>query len=149
MRAEGDVLQRAVEDRLAHRAHGGLHLVDARTRRHPARLEVQQRDAPVVAIEHRQEILGQVVLIAGIERADDAEVDRGVARPARIVDQHEDVARVHVGVEEIVAEHLGEEDAHAVLGELADVGAGGLADAGRSLIGTPWMRSITMTSLRQ
>ena len=36
-----------------------------------------------------------------------------------IVDEHEDVAGVHVGVEEVVPEHLREEDLHAVLGELA------------------------------
>ena len=42
----------------------------------------------------------------------------------RIVDQHEDVAGVHVGVEEIVLEHLREEDLDAVLGEPLDVGAG-------------------------
>ena len=124
MRAEGDVLQRLVEDRLAHGAHRGFHLVDARAGRHPARLDVQHGDAPVIAIEHREEILGEVVLVARIERADDAEVDRRIARIGRIVDEHEDVAGVHVGVEEVVAEHLREEDLHAVLGELADVRAG-------------------------
>ena len=82
------------------------------------------RDLAVVAIEHRQEILGEVVLVARIERADDAEIHRGVLRLRRIVDEHEDVARVHVGVEEVVPEHLREEDLHAVLRQLADVGAG-------------------------
>ena len=123
---EGDVLERAVEDRFAHGAHRGLHLIDARVRRHPAGLQVQLRDAPVVAIEHRQEVLREVLLIGRIERADDAEIHGRVARPLRVIDQHEDVAGVHVGVEEVVAEHLREEDAHAVLGELRNVGAGGL-----------------------
>ncbi len=95
-----------------------------RTRRHPAGLDVQLRHAAVVAVEHGEEILREVVLVARVERTDDAEVDRGVARPRRIVDQHEDVAGMHVGVEEVVAEHLGEEDAHAVLGQQLDVGAG-------------------------
>jgi hypothetical protein len=63
------------------------------------------------------------VLVAGVERAHDAEVDRAVLRVLRVVRLHEDVARVHVGVEEIVPEHLGEEDLHAVLGQAADVGA--------------------------
>ena len=47
---------------------------------HPAGLDVQHGDAPIVAVEHREEILGEVVLVARIERADDAEVDRRVAR---------------------------------------------------------------------
>jgi len=34
---------------------------------------MQLRDAPVVAIEHREEVFRQVVLIARIECADDAE----------------------------------------------------------------------------
>ena len=42
-RAEGDVLERAVEDRLADGAHRGFHLVDARAVRHPAGLHVQLR----------------------------------------------------------------------------------------------------------
>ena len=62
--AEGDVLQRLVEDRLADRAHGRLDLVDARVARHPAGFDVQHGDAPVVAIEEREEVLGQVVLVA-------------------------------------------------------------------------------------
>ena len=41
--AERDLLQRPVEDRLAHRADRGFELVDARVRRRPARLDV--RDA--------------------------------------------------------------------------------------------------------
>ena len=43
---------------------------------------VQLRDPPVVAIEDREEILGEVVLVARVERADDAEVDRDVLRVA-------------------------------------------------------------------
>ncbi len=55
------------------------------------------------------------MLIAGRQRADDAEIDRGVLRLLGIVQQHEDVARMHVGVEEVVAERLREKDLHAVL----------------------------------
>ena len=108
--AEGDVLERLVEDRLADRAHGGLELVHARAGRHPAALEVQHRDPAVVALEEGEEVAGEVELVARVERADDAEVDRGVARVRGIADVHEDVSRVHVGVEEVVAEHLREED---------------------------------------
>ena len=77
-------LQRLVEDRLADRAHRGFELVDARAGRHPAGLDVQLGDAAVVAIEEREEILGEIVLVARVERADDAEVDRRVARVLRI-----------------------------------------------------------------
>ena len=84
---------------------------------------MQPRDAVVVALEESEEVLGQVVLVARIERADDAEIDGRVARMLRVVEQHEDVAGVHVGMKEVVAEHLREEDLDAVLGEPLDVGA--------------------------
>ena len=87
--------------------------------RHPARVEVRLRDAPVVAVEEGEEVLRQVVLVDLGERAHDAEVERDVA--AVVGDQ--DVARVHVGVEEAVAEHLGEEDLHAGARERRNVDA--------------------------
>jgi hypothetical protein len=64
--AEGNVLQRLVEDRLADGAHRGFHFVDARVGRHPAGIDVQLGDAPVVAVEDGQEILGEVVLVARV-----------------------------------------------------------------------------------
>ena len=54
--------------------------------RHPARIDVQRRDAVVVALEEREEVLGEVVLVARVERADDAEIDRGVARSLGFVE---------------------------------------------------------------
>jgi hypothetical protein len=51
-------------------------------------------------LEEREQVLGEVALIFLGERADDAEVDGDVA-PGRL---DEDVAGVHVGVEEVVAE---------------------------------------------
>jgi len=51
-------------------------------------------------------------------------------------------------MEEIGGGHLREKDAHAVLGELRNVGAGGL-QARPVADRTPWMRSMTMTSVRQ
>ena len=146
--AEGDLLQRLVEDRLADRADGRLDLVDAGVGRHPAGLHVQLGHAPVVAVEEGQQVLGQVVLVARVERADDAEVHRDIARVRRVVDHHEDVAGVHVGVEEVVAEHLGEEDLHAVLRQQLHVHAAPRAAPAMSLTGMPWMRSITITSTR-
>ena len=75
---------------------------------HPARLDVQLRHPPVVAVEKGQQILGEISLVLGGQGPDDAEVHRDVA-PARL---HEDIAGVHVGVEEVVAKDLGEEDLH-------------------------------------
>ncbi len=99
--------------------------------RHPAGVDVRLRDAPVVAVEERDEVLREVVAIPVAERAHDAEVERDVA-PVR---RDEDVAGVHVGVEEPVAERLAEEDLDAGAGELRDVDAlcaerGDLADRG-------------------
>ncbi len=65
-------------------------------------------DALVVAAEEGEEVLRQVILVGVGQRADDAEIERDVAAESPGGD--EDVARVHVGVEEAVAEHLGEED---------------------------------------
>jgi hypothetical protein len=83
--AEGDVLQRLVEDRLAASCGSPIPSRRRACRRHPAGFDVQHRDAPVVAVEHGQEVLGEVVLVARVERADDAEVDRGVARARGVV----------------------------------------------------------------
>ena len=120
-RRERDLLERLVEDRFADRAHGRFQFVDARVYGHPARVDVQPRDPVVVALEEREEVLGEVVLVARVERAHDAEVDRRVDRAFGILRLHEDVPGVHVGVEEVVAEHLGEEDLHAVFREYPDV----------------------------
>src|SRR5690606_24104473 len=126
--AERDVLQRPIEDRLADRAHRRLELVDARLGWDPPGIDVQRRDAPVVAAEEREEILGEIMLILVAQRADDAEVDRDVAGTLRVRDVDEDVPRMHVRMEEVVAEHLREEDLDAVLGEQTDVRAARLEE---------------------
>jgi hypothetical protein len=77
--------------------------------RHPAGFDVRLSDTLVVAAEEGEEVLRQVVLVDVGERADDAEIERDVA--ALRGDQ--DVARMHVGMEEAVAEDLGEEDLDA------------------------------------
>ena len=140
--AEVDLLQRPVEDRLAHRADRALELVDARLARHPARVDVRHRHAVVVAVEERHEVDREVVLVAVGERAHDPEVHAAVAPVA----QHEDVARVHVGVEEAVAEDLREED----LARRRVRGAGCRCRSSRrrstAFTGMPSMRCITITS---
>ena len=85
---------------------------------------MQLGHALVVAAEEGDEVLRQVVLVDLGQRADDAEVQRHVAAEGLGRDADLDVARVHVGMEEAVAEHLGEEDGHAVARQLLDVHAG-------------------------
>ncbi len=114
--AQRDLLKRAIEVRLADRAHRRFEFVDAGAGRHPAGLDVQLRNPLVVTPEEGGEVLRQVLLVVFGQRADDAEVQRDVAAKGRRVQAHLDVARVHVGVEEAVAEHLGEEDRHAIAG---------------------------------
>ena len=96
----------------------GFEFIDPRTARHPTRFHMQGRDAGVVTVEKRHEIFGQIMLVARLQSADDAEIHRRVARVLRIVDLHEDIAGVHVGVKKIVAEHLREKNLHAVFREL-------------------------------
>jgi hypothetical protein len=110
--------------RLADGADRALERVDPRGRRHPAGLDVQLGHALVVAPEEGHEVLRQVVLVVVGQRADDAEVQRDVAAEGGRVEADLDVARVHVGVEEAVAEDLGEEDRHAVARQLLEVDAG-------------------------
>ena len=63
----------------------------------------------IIALEEGEEVLREVVLVDFVQRAHDAEVERNIAA----VQVHQDVARMHVGMEETVAEHLGEKDLHA------------------------------------
>ncbi len=115
--AEGDVLERALEDRFAHAADRRFEFIDAGMLGHPFRLHVQFGDAAVIAVEESEEVLRQIALVLGAQRAHDAEIDGDVLS----LRADEDVARMHVSVEEVVAEHLGEEDLHAAFGELLEV----------------------------
>ena len=72
---ERDLGERLVEDRFADRPYGGLELVDARILRHPAGVEMQLGDPVVVALEEREAVLGQVLLVLRVQCADDAEID--------------------------------------------------------------------------
>src|SRR5262249_54039105 len=62
--AEGDLLERAVEDRLADRTDRRLEFVDARVGRQPARLDVGLGDAAIVAAEKSEEVLRQIIFVA-------------------------------------------------------------------------------------
>ena len=81
---------------------------------HPAGFDVQQGHAPVVAIEHGEEVFRQVMLIARVQGSHDAEVDRRVLWVTRVRCQHEKCCPDHVGMKEVMPEHLGEKNTHAV-----------------------------------
>src|ERR1700722_16327673 len=120
---ERDFLQRLVVNRLAHGAHRRIEFIHPGTLGHPAAFDVQPRNPAAIAVEKRHEDFGQRVLVARLQGADNAEIDRRVARVLRIIDLDENIAGVHVGMKEIVAEHLREEYLDAVLGQLGNVGA--------------------------
>ena len=120
--AEGDVFQRALEDRLADAANRRFKFVHAGVSRYPARVDMQLGNAAVVALEEGHQVARQVALVLGRKAADDAKVDGDVLRLPGVLARDEDVARVHVGVEEAVAEYLGKEDFHAAFGKLLHIG---------------------------
>ena len=107
-----------MDDGLAHRADRGLELLRPDVGRNPPRGDVQLRHLPVVPLQEREEVAGEIPLVLGAEAAHDPEVDRDVVRR---VARDEDVAGVQIGVEEVVAEDLGEEDLGPPLGELLQV----------------------------
>ena len=69
----------------------------------------------VVAVEERDEVLGQIPFIFFIQRPHNPAVDTDILRILRVLVAHEDIARVHVRMEKAVAEHLGEEHLYATL----------------------------------
>ena len=117
--AEGNFRQRFVENRFAHGAHGGFQIFGAGVGGRPAAFDVRSGDAVVVAVEKGQKVDGQIAFVVFGQAADNAEIQRDIAAIRR----DENIARVHVGMEKAVFEHLGEEDFHAVLGEFLQINA--------------------------
>ena len=83
---------------------------------------MQLRHTAVVALEKGKQVARQIVLVLGSQAADDAAVDGDVLRGPRVHGADKNIAGVHVGVEEAVAEHLGEENLHATFGQHLHVG---------------------------
>ena len=77
----------------------------------------------VVAVEEGDKVFRQIALIFFVQRADDAAVDTDVLRIFRMLVADEDVAGMHIGVEETVAEHLSEEHLHTALGQQLHIDA--------------------------
>ncbi len=84
---------------------------------------MQRRDPVVVALEEREEVLREVVLVEVRQRADDPEIERDIAPELRRIETHLDIAGVHVRMEKAVAEHLREEDLDAFARELRNIDA--------------------------
>ena len=110
------------EDRLADRAQRLGEGLDVAVARHVAGLEMHLGDAVVVAAQEADQDLGVDPAGIGVDPAHDAEVEGD----ERAVGAELQVALVHVGVEEAVAQRVGEEGLDDPLGEPHEVGAAGL-----------------------
>ena len=77
-------------------------------------------DFLVVAAEEAEEVAGQIVFVGIVQTAHDAEIKRDIFAVAC----HLDVAGVHIGMKEAIAEHLGEEYLHAIACQLRDADTG-------------------------
>ena len=85
---------------------------------------MQLGDLAVIAAEKRQQIAGKIALVIRCKGTNDAEIDGNVLRVRGVADIHENIARVHVGVEETVPKNLGEEDLHPFLCQYFQIDAG-------------------------
>ena len=109
--------QRPIETGFTYGTHGRFQFVHARLGGHPARLDVQFGDTAVVALEKGHEILYEVFLVKIGERSDDAKIEQNDPSKSRRIGADLNIARMHVGMEKAVVEHLGEEQFHAIGGK--------------------------------
>ena len=89
--------------------------------------------ALVIAAKKCREVLRQIIFIDFGQGAHDTEIQRHVTTKGGRVGADLDIARVHVGMEEAIAKHLGKKQGHAIFGKLWDVDTGlaqsfGMAD---------------------
>ena len=117
--AEGNILERPVENRFADGADGGLEFIDPGFLGRPAGFNMGFGHPCVVAAEEGKEVLGKIILVAVGQRADDAEIERDITA----VRSDKNVAGVHVGVEKTIAEYLGKKDFNAGGREFGEVDA--------------------------
>ena len=116
-----DLVGAPVVDRLADGADRLSEIGDRVMRRDIAGLEMHLGDAGVVAGDEAEKDLGEEAPFLVAEPAHDAAVDRD--QPALGVD--EQVAGVHVGMEEAVADRMGEEGLDDLAAEAFEIMAGG------------------------
>ena len=108
-------------DRLADGAQRLGEVVHGMLVGHIARLEMHLRDAVIIAADETVENLGEEAALRLAEAAHDTEIDGDDV--AGLVDK--EIALVHVGVEEAVAQRLAQERLHQPAGEQGQVVAGG------------------------
>ena len=116
-----DGLGRLAVDRLADGADGLREGGDIVRARHVAGLEMHFGDAQVVARDEAVEDFGEEAPLLLAEPAGDAEIDRD----DRAVGLDEQIARMHVGMEEAVAQRVAQEGLDEVGGDRLEVVAGG------------------------
>ena len=115
----GNLFGGPVVDRLADRADRLREIVDRVLRRHVAGLEMHLRGAAIVARDEAVEDLGEEAPLLRADAPHDAEIDRDDA--AVVV--HEQIAGMHVGMEEAVAQRVAQEGLHHRAAELLEVEA--------------------------
>ena len=124
-----DFVGGAVVDRLADGADRLREVIDRMMPRHIAGLEMHLGGAPVVAGDEAVEDLGEEAPLLRPEPAHDAEVDRDQVA----VGVDEQVARMHVGVEEAVAQRVAQEGLDHRARQLLEIEALRLRAAARSV----------------
>ena len=112
-----DRLGRLAVDRLADGPDRLGEAADIVPVRHIARLEMHLGDAAIVAHDEAVEDLGEIAALLLAEAADDAEVDGDDVASA--ID--EEVAGMHVGMEEAVAQRVAQERLDKHLREMRQV----------------------------
>jgi hypothetical protein len=120
--AHRDRLGRLPVDRLADRADRLREALDIVMAGHVARLEMHFGDADVIAGDEAVEDFGEETALLLAEPPDNAHVDR---------DDHalridEEIARMHVGMEETVAQRMAQEGLDQRVGKRVEIVAGGL-----------------------
>ena len=123
-----DLVGAPVVDRLADGPDRLREILDRVAGRNVARLEMHRGDAPVVAADEAEQDLGQEPAFLQAEPAHDAGIDRD--EPALGIDHQ--VSRMHVGVEEAVADRLAQERLDHGPGQRGPVVTGGV-DSGETV----------------
>ena len=71
---------------------------------------------PVITIKESDKVLSEIALIFFIQRTNNTAVDTNILRIVRMLTADKNITRVHICMEETVAENLSEEDLNATLG---------------------------------
>src|SRR5690606_23693226 len=125
-RRELEPLKRLRQHRADNFLDGALEAVAVHRHRGPAGAHHDIDHAGVVVAHHHQCQATEYLQVFARQTPDNGAVHRHVLRRRRILRRHENIAGMHVGVEEVEVEYLLEKDFHATLGQQTRVNAGGL-----------------------